>query len=768
MKQTIINVIHPFRRPLYFIPHLTLLAAIVIAFLLGFGSGFVAGTKFDALYYRQHNHTFLPVVSQAATKGHVAGAGRVPEYHWLPRQFVRIGLNQGNTNACGSVSNAEDASFVFNKNNGTSRLFSYRWLYWWAAGPRNIPTALEQYNPIIATYGVVRNRYWGWTGMGDPNDLTAPSASVRAQAQRLDLAPKWLYTSDAPGMGGVERIDAEIAADRMPMVGMDVTSALYDAATTGEYDPTGPLTFIGGHIMAAVAYDNHHVFRTGAVGGVLFAQSWGKDFGVGWNGARQDGANNGLVWVSSRYLAAHSWGAMAQHQAKTAGHLAGMHYVAPHTTPVPPPPAPKHVGGIAGSGTPQVYNVRTADTGVDISADINSAARTYGFSAPGFAALMGVESGIKQYAPHYPINGAGYCDYSAGLVQITVCTAAGYPLYIGNGTLYASNIQFVFNYLQADPHRAVWAAARLLSDFKAKVCWDFPPLYASWNMGPGYGCYNTVYEYPNNWITQQAVASFRGWWNWVWAYHVTYAQTLPKVEPKPRLIAKPFPKKSWGAKPYRQHGKLTWAATHYVKRLGHYRGESYHQPNWRGRYMKYTFRKGVMYCWYGSGQCKLTFRHRGGLGMTKAAQSCATTGTQCRQYLVQLMNEQRAQYGVAALSLSQLQSNGNVACQGSTGHAKAEATSGTIWHVNPDYPTQSFPNNLCLPFHAAGENTGMASGSKYEAVTSTFGQMMAEPHSYGCTGNHACNIISPQFSQVGVGFATNGQWRFDTEDFVGN
>lgn len=203
------------------------------------------------------------------------------------------------------------------------------------------------------------------------------------------------------------------------------------------------------------------------------------------------------------------------------------------------------------TGTPRVTGIVTRDTGVDISAAVNAAADYYGLSAPGLVALFGTESNIQQYAPHYPIAGAGYCDYSAGLGQITVCTAAG--LGVGDGSMSTQNINYVFWYEQADPVREVWLVAKLAAQFKSLVCWDFKVLYASWNLGPSYGCFADIYLHPTNWITIQATGNYAAWWNWVWAYHVTSAPApTPTPKPTPRPVA-PFPVKTW----------CQWATNHH-------------------------------------------------------------------------------------------------------------------------------------------------------------------------------------------------------------
>ena len=238
-------------------------------------------------------------------------------------------------------------------------------------------------------------------------------------------------------------------------------------------------------------------------------------------------------------------------------------YVPSHAPTHVAPPAPSKVTFRLTGGIPQVYGLRTADTGVDISGAINAAANYYGFSAPGFAALMGTESAFRQYAPHYPIYGAGACDYSAGLTQITVCTAAG--LGIGDGSQSQANINYVFAYEQANPTRDIWFSAKLIAQFKQLTCVDWTALYAAWNAGPGYGCGAYFYYHPSG-MAYSNMANYLGWWRYVWSKYVGAA-------PAPRPPQPRFSASAWNAYrlshhrsliSYRYHGHLSWAASVWV------------------------------------------------------------------------------------------------------------------------------------------------------------------------------------------------------------
>lgn len=237
-------------------------------------------------------------------------------------------------------------------------------------------------------------------------------------------------------------------------------------------------------------------------------------------------------------------------------------YVPSHAPLHKAPPAPAVVKVNLVGGVPQVYGLRTRDTGVDISRAINDAANHYGFSAPGFAALIGTESAFRQYAPHYPIYGAGACDYSAGLTQITVCTAAG--LGIGNGSQSQANINYVFWYEQQDPVRDIWFSAKLIAQFKSLVCVDWTFLYVAWNAGPSYGCGAYFYSHPSG-MAYGNYSNYLGWWRFVWA---NYTGSAPTPRPAPTFSAT-----AWNAYrvqhhrsliSYLYHGRYSWAANVWV------------------------------------------------------------------------------------------------------------------------------------------------------------------------------------------------------------
>lgn len=136
-----------------------------------------------------------------------------------------------------------------------------------------------------------------------------------------------------------------------------------------------------------------------------------------------------------------------------------------------------------------------------------------------------------------------------------------------------------------------------------------------------------------------------------------------------------------------------------------------------------------------------------------------------------MMNQSRAQAGVAPLSLNQTQSMGTSSCVGSIGHSQAMANSGAIWHDNASYPSASFPNNICVHTFLEGENVAQcAMGDELQGLQCDHNLMMQEPHdpAYCQTyDNHACNIINSSFHSVGIGIVVTGNTVWLTEDLLG-
>jgi uncharacterized protein YkwD len=132
--------------------------------------------------------------------------------------------------------------------------------------------------------------------------------------------------------------------------------------------------------------------------------------------------------------------------------------------------------------------------------------------------------------------------------------------------------------------------------------------------------------------------------------------------------------------------------------------------------------------------------------------------------MLTMLNADRAQYGVAPLTLSSVLSNGSGSCVGAYGHSVHMAQMGAISH-------DQFPSDVCGSWNTAGENVGEAGmGSELTNLQWLDNSMMAENSPAkvpGCSGSHACNIINPAFHQVGIGIyqdASGTTWL--TEDFT--
>jgi len=138
-----------------------------------------------------------------------------------------------------------------------------------------------------------------------------------------------------------------------------------------------------------------------------------------------------------------------------------------------------------------------------------------------------------------------------------------------------------------------------------------------------------------------------------------------------------------------------------------------------------------------------------------AASNPASSPDAYQQQLLGLINASRASGGLGPFTFSAEQSSGTANCVGSFGHSVHMQQIGQISH-------DQFPQDICIPWSAAGENVGEAGGSESQAIQSLHQQMMNE----GPSGGHYQNIMSSQFTTIGIGlYYVNGVlWL--TEDFV--
>ncbi|MDQ2742832.1 MAG: CAP domain-containing protein [Chloroflexota bacterium] len=151
--------------------------------------------------------------------------------------------------------------------------------------------------------------------------------------------------------------------------------------------------------------------------------------------------------------------------------------------------------------------------------------------------------------------------------------------------------------------------------------------------------------------------------------------------------------------------------------------------------------------------------------------NCPGTQDGCIRAMLNLINQTRAQNGAPPLALSGVESSGTSSCPGAYGHSTAMAASGHIWHQDPGYPAQSFPNNFCVRTGALGQNVGeYAGGNELSDLQAMHNLMMSEPHdpaTCASTVDHACNILSAGFNQIGIGIYVSGGATWLTEDFIG-
>lgn len=126
-----------------------------------------------------------------------------------------------------------------------------------------------------------------------------------------------------------------------------------------------------------------------------------------------------------------------------------------------------------------------------------------------------------------------------------------------------------------------------------------------------------------------------------------------------------------------------------------------------------------------------------------------------QKQLLDLINGSRAGSGLSPLTFSPAQSSGNANCVGSYGHSVHMQQVGRISH-------DQFPQDICIPWSAAGENVGSSSGSESQAIQILHRQMMNE----GPAGGHYQNIMSTKFTTIGIGLYYINGVLWLTEDFV--
>ena len=144
---------------------------------------------------------------------------------------------------------------------------------------------------------------------------------------------------------------------------------------------------------------------------------------------------------------------------------------------------------------------------------------------------------------------------------------------------------------------------------------------------------------------------------------------------------------------------------------------------------------------------------------------CGTTTVRqtCMDEMLSLINAIRTRASLTPYTLNMAQSHGTMECGGSYGHSVHMSRIGSISH-------DQFPSDICVPTATAGENVGVSwGGNEVQNLQTINGMMMSEPHNHATcatTVNHACNILSPIYHQVGIGIYFTGTETWVTEDFT--
>jgi uncharacterized membrane protein YsdA (DUF1294 family) len=150
--------------------------------------------------------------------------------------------------------------------------------------------------------------------------------------------------------------------------------------------------------------------------------------------------------------------------------------------------------------------------------------------------------------------------------------------------------------------------------------------------------------------------------------------------------------------------------------------------------------------------------------------TCPDSQDGCIQALLDLINTTRAANNVGPLTLSLTQTRGTNSCAGAVGHSLAMSATGGIWNTHQGYDSASFPNDICVHSLSPGENIGYeVTGNELTDVQTLHRDMMQQVHdATTCSGagNSACNLLAPDFNQVGIGIYQLNGGTYVTEDFL--
>ena len=144
----------------------------------------------------------------------------------------------------------------------------------------------------------------------------------------------------------------------------------------------------------------------------------------------------------------------------------------------------------------------------------------------------------------------------------------------------------------------------------------------------------------------------------------------------------------------------------------------------------------------------------------------------CIGAVLGMLNRVRAQSRLTPFRLSEAQTIGTPSCVGAYGHSVAMARTGQLWHTNPKDLKASYPADICVPHQTSAEDVGEgASGNELTDLSQVTHLWLADSHNRSTckiTPTHACNILNPSLTSVGIGIYFTRGTTWVTLDFIGS
>lgn len=480
----------------------TPILVLLIGLAIGFGGGYIAGTKYGAAYWMKHYRHDVQAFHRPKDTLPIS---RVPRATKLPESasvnlhiYPSVG-DQDGKGACAAFATAWSASFEARLQHlfpGWPK-FSAWYLYNAYGHGADQGSSVEGDIPPFMTTGVPRYSQlgrpiaqWPQPMYDDHGHLLAPEAAKF----RMQVA----LTNGGVGENGLSFTLQALAAGHPVQFAFPVHRSFFGVKTDVPL-PTSNDPYEGGHEMVFIAYDFHHTFPDGSVGLAFLGRNqwtrmWGQNGNAWFPGTwftdpGPDG--NGLIWdltsmtVSPFSAKPPKTVVGASQPSPTQNHPAtgqGPTFVPP---PLPKEPTAHHNG---------YWLKKTAP----YAAIVNAAGKHYNVWPVGIMALMETESNLNPYI----VRCVSYYDCSAGLTQVSVPTARQYGV---EGTT-----DQVLNWEKV-PSNDIWLAARVLVDARKHSCEHFSPLYAAYNQGWFLGCHAWQYHTPPAGYAAQAYRNYQGW-----------------------------------------------------------------------------------------------------------------------------------------------------------------------------------------------------------------------------------------------------------------